>query len=66
VLYRPPVKNTTWLLWGGPFVLLAVGLMLLIVRLRKISGQAGTEAELSDNEHQQAVQLLAKREDVFK
>lgn len=64
VLYRPPVKNTTWLLWGGPFVLLVVGLTLLIVRLRKISGQAETEAELSENEHQLAARLLAKREDV--
>jgi cytochrome c-type biogenesis protein CcmH len=62
VLYRPPVKNTTWLLWGGPFVLLAVGLALLIVRLRKMGGQA--EAELSEDEHQQASRLLAKREDV--
>ena len=25
VLYRPPVKPTTWLLWFGPFVLLAGG-----------------------------------------
>jgi len=25
VLYRPPVKSTTWLLWFGPFVLLAAG-----------------------------------------
>jgi cytochrome c-type biogenesis protein CcmH len=23
VRYRPPVKPTTWLLWGGPFLLLA-------------------------------------------
>ncbi len=62
VLYRPPVKNTTWLLWGGPFVLLVVGLALLIVRLRKMGGLA--EAELSEDEHQQAARLLAKREDV--
>ncbi len=61
VLYRPPVKSTTWLLWGGPFVLLVVGLALLIVRLRKMGGLA--EAELSENEHQQASRLLAKRED---
>lgn len=64
VLYRPPVKSTTWLLWGGPFVLLVVGLALLIVRLRKMGGLA--EAELSENEHQQAAQLLAKREDASK
>ena len=25
VLYDPPVKRVTWLLWFGPFVLLAVG-----------------------------------------
>jgi cytochrome c-type biogenesis protein CcmH len=34
VLYRPPVKRLTWLLWGGPFGLLAAGLALLFVRLR--------------------------------
>lgn len=28
VLYRPPVKPQTWLLWGGPFVLLGLGLMI--------------------------------------
>lgn len=25
VLYRPPVQGTTWLLWAGPFGLLAAG-----------------------------------------
>ena len=25
VLYNPPVKRTTWLLWFGPFLLLACG-----------------------------------------
>ena len=35
VRYRPPVKPTTWLLWGGPFVLLAVGLAALVNFLRK-------------------------------
>lgn len=61
VLYRPPVKSTTWLLWGGPFVLLVIGLALLIARLRKQGGQEA--AELSETEHQQAAQLLGKRED---
>ena len=35
VLYRPPVKSTTWLLWGGPFVLLIVGLGILFFRLKR-------------------------------
>jgi cytochrome c-type biogenesis protein CcmH len=28
VLYNPPVKSTTWLLWGGPFGLLFGGAIL--------------------------------------
>ncbi len=35
VLYRPPVKATTMLLWAGPFVLLVAGLAGLIVTLRR-------------------------------
>jgi cytochrome c-type biogenesis protein CcmH len=34
VLYRPPVKAATWLLWFGPFGLLLGGLALLFARLR--------------------------------
>jgi len=29
VLYNPPVKSTTWLLWAGPFVLLVAGVLIL-------------------------------------
>lgn len=35
VLYRPPVKATTWFLWFGPGVLLVGGLIGLIVILRR-------------------------------
>ncbi len=35
VLYRPPVKATTWFLWFGPFVLLAAGLFFLGWKLRR-------------------------------
>ena len=37
VLYRPPVKPTTWLLWFGPFVLLVSALVGLIAYLRRRS-----------------------------
>jgi cytochrome c-type biogenesis protein CcmH len=37
VLYRPPVKNTTALLWFGPALLLVVGLAVFIVVLRRRS-----------------------------
>jgi len=35
VLYRPLVKSTTWLLWFGPFVLLALAFGVLAVKLRQ-------------------------------
>jgi cytochrome c-type biogenesis protein CcmH len=37
VLYRPPLKTTTVLLWAGPGVLLAGGLVVLVVVLRRRS-----------------------------
>jgi cytochrome c-type biogenesis protein CcmH len=35
VLYRPPLKATTMLLWFGPLLLLAVGVAALFHRLRR-------------------------------
>ncbi|MDO8420467.1 MAG: cytochrome c-type biogenesis protein CcmH [Rubrivivax sp.] len=37
VLYRPPVKGTTFLLWFGPLVLLVGGLATLVLVLRRRS-----------------------------
>ena len=44
VLYKPPVKETTWLLWFGPFVLLAAGFGTWFLVLRKRKGQAAADA----------------------
>jgi cytochrome c-type biogenesis protein CcmH len=35
VLYRPPVKPITWLLWIGPFVILVIGIIGLLMYLRR-------------------------------
>jgi cytochrome c-type biogenesis protein CcmH len=35
VLYRPPVKPITWLLWIGPFVILIIGIAGLLTYLRR-------------------------------
>ena len=35
VLYRPPVKETTWLLWFGPALLLVAGAGVLVAVLRR-------------------------------
>jgi cytochrome c-type biogenesis protein CcmH len=55
VLYRPPLKATTWLLWAGPFLLLALGAWLLVRRLRRGRPAA---VELSEAERARAAQLL--------
>ena len=47
VLYRPQIKPSTWLLWGGPFVLLIVGLVVLVSYLRRRS-KLIVEAPLSE------------------
>ena len=38
VLYKPPVKASTWPLWFGPFVLLAGGLVWLWRAVRRQQG----------------------------
>ena len=43
VLYKPPVKSTTWLLWAGPFLLLLGGGAIWIAVLRRRSRNVGTE-----------------------
>ena len=35
VLYRPPIKGTTWLLWFGPFALLALGALVWVGVVRR-------------------------------
>ena len=58
VLYKPPVKATTVILWAGPFVLLLSGLGLLFFRVRKRMRQARAGETLSDEEHRRAAALL--------
>ena len=57
VLYRPPVKPTTILLWFGPFVFLAAGAILLFFYLKRRRRQIEDPA-LSDKQRQQAEALL--------
>ena len=41
VLYRPPVKATTVLLWGGPMLLLMLGGIVLWRSLARNTGRDG-------------------------
>jgi cytochrome c-type biogenesis protein CcmH len=57
VLYRPQVKPTTYLLWGGPFLLLIIGIAVLIRYLRRRDRQF-VETPLTDEERKRAEALL--------
>lgn len=52
VLYRPPVRPSTWLLWAGPFALLLLGAGGLAVvirrRSRMVPDSAAPETEDED------------------
>ena len=58
VRYRPPVKPSTWLLWGGPFLLLAGGLVALVLFVRR---RRNTSAALSPEEQREAAALLGEK-----
>ena len=59
VLFSPLVKSTTWLLWFGPLLLLALGLGILVVNLRKRRKLMQQTSALSPEEHARATSLLS-------
>ncbi|MCH6585179.1 MAG: cytochrome c-type biogenesis protein CcmH [Proteobacteria bacterium] len=59
VLYRPPMKPTTMLLWFGPFIFLLIGTGALIIYLRK-RRKLLEETPLSEEQLNQAEELLKK------
>ena len=61
VLYRPPVMASTYLLWFGPFLLLAIGLAALVVYLRRRGSQID-DGDLSVAEIKRAEDLLKQEE----
>lgn len=60
VLYNPPVKPTTVMLWYGPFALLALGVLIAVITIRRRGRRA--PATLDDEQHRQ-VQALLRRQD---
>ncbi len=50
VLYRPRVSNVTYILWFGPALLILIGVIIVIVILRK---KPATKENLALDKHQQ-------------
>ena len=57
VLYRPPLQLSTLLLWSGPFVLLLLGAIVLVMHIRRRDPLA-EPAPLTPAELQRAQRLL--------
>jgi cytochrome c-type biogenesis protein CcmH len=58
VLYRPPLKSTTFLLWLGPFALLLLGIAGLILLIRSSQKQ---EAPLNLEQEIKVSELLNRK-----
>jgi cytochrome c-type biogenesis protein CcmH len=64
VLYRPPVKASTWLLWFGPLLLLLGALWFLFKAIRKT--QKATDTPVLDAQQRAKAQALLQETDSSK
>ncbi len=65
VLYEPPVQRNTWMLWGGPFAMLALGagVWATIQRRQRLAGsRSEPRPQTDDAVHQRARDLLEGRD----
>jgi len=60
VLYRPPLKATTVLLWFGPAALFVIGFVVLYRVLRARRKRVAEDRPLTDDERRRAEALLAR------
>lgn len=59
VLYSPPVKPATYLLWFGPFVLLTIALALLAFALRR-QRRPADQKPITEKDRQQLDRILGR------
>ncbi len=58
VLYRPPVKPVTYMLWIGPLILFVIGAVVLIMFVRRRSDDVLEGGQLSTEEQSRLEGLL--------
>lgn len=59
VLFKPPFKAATLVLWAGPFLLLSVGAVVMVIFFRKRAGLAiQAQAGLSADERRRVAEAL--------
>jgi cytochrome c-type biogenesis protein CcmH len=65
VLYRPPLKATTTLLWVGPFVLMIGGAIALVTAMKRRGrklAESVVASDVTEEEHRRVEQLLSQGE----
>ena len=61
VLYKPLVQPKTYLLWFGPFLFLAIVLLLVLIFVKK--NKPSSTAQLTENEKQKLDSILKDSEE---
>ena len=64
VLYKPPMKATTILLWVGPFALMAIGLGVAALIVRRRRSPAAATPHLTEEQRRQAARMLADEPEI--
>jgi len=60
ILFRPPVKGATLLLWFGPLIMLGIAVTVLVISLKRRNRRVG-EATLTGEEIRRAESLLGDK-----
>ncbi|UCE90615.1 MAG: cytochrome c-type biogenesis protein CcmH [Pseudomonadota bacterium] len=63
VLYNPPLKRSTYMLWFGPFAFLLLGAAVVLVLVRRRRVSPADDGGLSEQEQQQLSRALGKQQD---
>jgi len=62
VLYNPPVKPQTWLLWGGPFALMFWGLFIMMKKIRAAKNAQNSDSAALSAEEKETLQAILKNQ----
>jgi cytochrome c-type biogenesis protein CcmH len=60
VLYKPRVEPRTWLLWGGPFLMLGIGALVAMLMVRRARERAAGAPVLDDEERARLAGILGE------
>lgn len=67
ILYRPPVQNSTMLLWAGPVIMVGIGLLifaLIVVNRSRAGVTEGSEGEVAEADIDNTVEALDDAKEV--